>query len=657
MKKIHAVLALVCFLAVLCPLSALADNEVEYDDVTATAQLVGKWLGDTANVSAIDVVGNDYKDLLVSRYEYLGHDEFDSMLFEMIFVHPIEECPVFLQYDDYYSSANPDVNTTGYLCADFNNDGYNDFYAPHPSGGRLYMNSGSSLTDVTSSSTGLGAGSIGAVWGDFNGDSFVDLLVLGGSDADIESPGSVSNVQHLFINIPVSAGSSERKFEKDLYWPSTSNVGSALAGDFDGDADIDIVLVQSSPSTPLHDYAKYYENTGDYSSPYGPSFWFTDESDDKFANLGESWNSFKCAAAICDYNNNGNLDIVFINSGKYGFLENDGNGVFSPGLVETIGAHAGDIGIFDFDLDGRDDFIKGITGSVDYPLVYRNMATAENDFDFVNYTGEGSLDLPFLRNTRGLCLSDLTGNGLTEVFFARRNNTNTPALLHQAEPKTGSVQNNWVGMKLTSPGEIDNFRCIGATVHVYAGSHHHANVVDGGMGRASQRDLDLVFGLGDYTGTVDVEAFFPSGAHFELSGLTPNQYHFLELNTVSLDNSSVDFEILFNVSDATEDWVFTWKTSDFSDNAKDGVHIEVIDGEGVEYRGGASGPYDPLDYYGSESMTKQVDGTWLHRLVIPCVVCDPGRKIEYSVSSKLGPSVDSSSIRTYQAPKFCLAIQ
>ena len=42
MKKIHAYLALVCVFVVLYPPFAVADNEVEYDDVTATAQLVGK---------------------------------------------------------------------------------------------------------------------------------------------------------------------------------------------------------------------------------------------------------------------------------------------------------------------------------------------------------------------------------------------------------------------------------------------------------------------------------------------------------------------------------------------------------------------------------------------------------------------------------------
>jgi len=637
----------------------LADNEVEYDDITSAAQLVGEWAGDTSNVSAVDinnVDGLNLKDLLISRYNYYDDDVFDSMLFKMEFVHPMDDYPVFSRNDTYYSGIRPNISTTGYLCADFNNDGHNDFYAPNPYGGRLYENDGTSLTDVTSSTTGLGVASIGAAWGDFNGDSFIDLLVLGGSSPHIQEASSVSSTQYLFINVPVSQGSSERKFEKAQYWPSTSNIGSALLADFDGDSDVDVVLVQSSPSTPLHDYARYYENSGDYSSPY-PSFWFTNESADKFAQLGDSWNSFKCSAAVCDFDNNGDLDIVYINSGKYGYLENNGNGVFSPGVVNTIGDSTGDIGIFDFDLDGRDDFIKGRTGSVEYPLVYRNVETAGNDYDFEDYTGEASLDLAFLRNTRGLCLSDLTGNGLTEVFFARRNNQNTPKLLHQPEPKTGSIQNNWAGIKLTSPGEIDNFRCIGATVHLYAGSHHHSIVIDGGMGRASQRDLDLVFGLGDYSGSVDVEAFLPSGAHFYLTGLVANQYHELALEDVVLNDSTVDLEVSINISDATEDWVFTWKTSSFTDNHKDQVHIEVLNGNGIEYNGGTAGPFDPLDYYQSESITKQSDGQWLHRLVIPRVLCDPGRTIQYHVGSALGPQAESSSNRTYNTPKFCLAIQ
>lgn len=624
---------------------------VDYNDITTNSGLNANRWGDTTNASAIDISGDDLKDLLISRYKTIGSGDNNSMYWKMSQINQITDDPMYTDYSTggFGSSTKPEDNTNGFLCADFDNDEYTDVYAPHHNGGRLYLNVEGVLTEVTSYSTGLsGLQSVGGAWGDFNGDSFIDLFVILGAEAHIDE---VPNGTALFVNVPDATAPGGRKLEKVTGFPTDEKIGSVLLADFDSDNDIDILLVPTAYTATAHDFARYYENIGNYSQ--SPLNWFSDESDPNLTSLGTGWDRAKCSAAVADYDNDGVLEVVFSNAGHYGYMENDGAGVFSPGVVKTISTDNGDVGIFDVDLDGRVDFLRGRKGHTYHPIVYRNQLTASHDYDFVDISQLVELD--GFTNTNGVCLSDLNGNGFTEVFFARKNIDNTTGLLFKAGPQAENVQNDWVGIRLTSPDGIENFRCIGATVHVFAGSLHQTRIIDGGMGRASQGDFDLTFGLGDYSGTVDVEVFMPSGAHFYLQDLPTNQYNSLALDDVVLNEATVDYSIVFNIDDATEDWVFTWKTSSFSDAKKDNVYIEVINGTGIVYDGGIQGPYDPLSYSGGDVVSEKADGQWLHRVVISGVVCEPRRKIEYHVTSALGPNSESSAVYTSTAKYFCMS--
>lgn len=92
-------------------------------------------------------------------------------------------------YDQIWlNSSSPATGSTGIIFADFNNDGLQDFYSPNPSGHQLYQcvqgPNGTGFKDVTSD-MGLQFTTladfnktINGSWGDYDGDSFVDLLLV-----------------------------------------------------------------------------------------------------------------------------------------------------------------------------------------------------------------------------------------------------------------------------------------------------------------------------------------------------------------------------------------------------------------------------------------------------------------------------------------------
>ena len=624
-------------------------QEVDYDDITSNALLSDPDWINTANASAIDLTGDGFKDLLVSQYSSSTNPEYNTMYWEMDEINFITKDPMFvIKADGFETGFVPDINTNGFLFADFNNDGEMDVYAPHHNGGLLYLNSAGVLDEVTSESVGLaGVHSIGAAWGDFNGDSYIDLIVLGGEDPVLGS--GVSNAQYLYINVSDAGATGGRKFQKVTGFPSTNNIGSALVADFDSDTDVDILLVQSAVTTPSHNDARYYENIGNYH--LSPLNWFLDQSDAKFDLLGDCWDRFNCAAAVVDFDNDGVLDVVFSNASNYGWLENDGAGALTAGVVKIFGVTAGDIGIMDVDLDGRVDFIRGRNSDTQVSNVFRNVYTAEHNYDFVDYTN--SVGLGDLRSTKGICLSDMNKNGFTEVFYSVNNAGGAGKVLHRAAPKPGKTQNNWVGVKLTSSASgIDNYACIGATVHVEAGLLHHAKVVDGGMGRASQGDHDMVFGLGTYVNDVALEAFFPSGAHIQLSGLAVDQYHNIDLQDFELTSNSESFERIFN-ADGTEDWVFTWSSTSFSDNYKDCVSINVTKGPGIVYDDQPT-PSSNFDVFLGASMYKNTGGLWEHQVVMHNVVCELKRTFNYTVKSGLGPYTGEGATKSVSGA-YCIS--
>ena len=191
--------------------------------------------------------------------------------------------------------------------------------------------------------TDIGAGLTGAsdsdvAWGDADGDGDLDILVLG-------STGTSSQITHLYLN---DGGT----FTNALANLPGSSSGSVAWGDYDGDGDLDVLLIRESAS-------RLYRNDGGI-----------------FTNSGVGLPGLLNAdAAWGDYDNDGDLDFVVAGATlvmpypfdpttvRYGdtrLYRNDG-GSFTR-VTESLGdLYDGSVAWGDYDNDGDLDLL--LTGT------------------------------------------------------------------------------------------------------------------------------------------------------------------------------------------------------------------------------------------------------------------------------------------------------
>ncbi|MCB1185374.1 VCBS repeat-containing protein, partial [bacterium] len=101
--------------------------------------------------------------------------------------------------------------------------------------------------------TDIGAGLTGAsdsdvAWGDADGDGDLDILVLG-------STGTSSQITHLYLN---DGGT----FTNALANLPGSSSGSVAWGDYDGDGDLDVLLIRESASRLYRNDGGIFTNSG-----------------------------------------------------------------------------------------------------------------------------------------------------------------------------------------------------------------------------------------------------------------------------------------------------------------------------------------------------------------------------------------------------------
>jgi PKD repeat protein len=240
---------------------------------------------------------------------------------------------------------------------DYDNDNYLDLLLTGStlSGtpvSKIYKNNGNSTFTEQTGIALTGVKQSSAIFGDYNNDGFIDILLCG-----LNSTGM--NVTKLYKN--TGSGSYTEQTSIQLQGVSFS---SASFGDFDNDNNLDILLTGASSYNP--DYkpvTKIYRNKGNNSFAE-----LTGTSIKGIDNGSAEWG---------DYDNDGLLDIML--SGDTGSdLEfmiylNQGNGVFSRMTsVNLPGAIACSTSSADYDSDGDlDILISGYSGAL-ISQIYRN---------------------------------------------------------------------------------------------------------------------------------------------------------------------------------------------------------------------------------------------------------------------------------------------
>lgn len=265
---------------------------------------------------------------------------------------------------------------------DYDNDGKLDVLVNGKDGSgnaitKIYHNAGGGVfTDIGASVQGLYAGA--AVWGDYNNDGKLDLMLSGSTTNNViewliyhnaggsnfvqtANPNNIGyggSVVGRFISLGWGDYDNDGKLDALFYgWPycnllhnggddtftdsgvsmGVGGYSSVTWGDFNNDGRRDFVVSQGSPPT-----TQLYRNDGG----------------GNFTVLTTNLPGYDMASmAAGDFNNDGRLDLVVTgwntnNVDTAQLLRNDGNGVFTDSGVGLPGQNGGAVAWGDFDNDG-----------------------------------------------------------------------------------------------------------------------------------------------------------------------------------------------------------------------------------------------------------------------------------------------------------------
>lgn len=539
----------------------------------------------------------------------------------------------------------PEPNTTGAIFADFDNDGHQDFYAPNPEGHTLYrFNPDEGKYEDATSLINYLPGSefnetITASWGDYDGDGFVDLFV---SSAEIDWSSRPDEVR-LYRNeggtafTPVSGSLGISESAKDILTP--------LWADFDGDHDVDLLLVQSYPG--LGSQSFYFDNQiREAAQDMVSTSSFISACADDFENENN--------IAVCnDFNNDGLLDVahhhrhglgVFtLKSDLTGFEEQwaDQDWYDDPADPEDI-PFIYDLAAFDADHDGDMDLVTSmqrpeLDDTIRWPRIHLQETDAPGGSHFLEIGDFPSDHSEYGHDQKGFCAADFTMDGLTELFFTRDvgpGDSEGHFFYDLDNSHGGDFDNtNWVGVKLEALGNLSNRDCLGATVIVTAAdgtSFTQAQVVDGGSGRASQNRPWLTYGLGSYAGPVDVtvklpnRGVVPGGSTYTWEDLGSGQYH--ELTMEPFSDAGVQITLLHDPADGSVTMRVKWITEFATEWQEDTVVFHTEQPDAI----------DPglLVYQVTEDPGYGSTGPYFHVLEIPDLPCDTTKKYYIHVENR-----------------------
>lgn len=376
--------------------------------------------------------------------------------------------------------------------ADGDNDGQLDLFLTRwelnnrlfyrdETGGFVPVTTGNVVTD--------GGYSVGAAWGDYDGDGNADLLVVNRSGQRIFL--YRSNGDGTFIR--VTSGSVANELGRDF-------TGAAWA-DYDSDGDLDL-LVTGSDGVRL-----FRNDRGQFTKLTSGSL-----PADTALTQGASWG---------DFDNDGDLDVYLLPGRLY---RNEGHGIFTPvaaGAATASGAAGLGAAWGDYDNDGYLDLFvwnPNFTGN----RLFRNRG--DGTFEAAE-AGSVTRDLG---DSYAAAWADYDNDGFLDLFVANRNKADAPVPEGRQNflYRNNGNGNRWLKLRLI--GTLSNGSAVGAKVRVLATIHNQPQwqmrEISGGLGSGAQNALDVHFGLGDATNVAVLRIEWPSGIVQEFRSPGVNQF-------------------------------------------------------------------------------------------------------------------------------------
>lgn len=464
----------------------------------------------------------------------------------------------------------------GASAADFDNDGDIDFYLCTFSGNadRLYKNNGDGTFTDVAADVGLSVftNSRMALWFDFNGDSYLDLLVLGDrcSNTVCNNPFLVSlfkqSTDGSFSDVTVESGI---KFGTRYDALSAHAIGGAVVGDINKDGYLDVVI------SIWGGVFSVFLNNGNGT--------FTDIT--LSSGLGSS-EKFRWQPMAHDFNGDGYLDIYCnVDYEKNEFWLNNGNGKFTD-IATNIGVASqfNEMGMSlgDIDNDGDLDiyctnitrnfqgiaqhntlFINNtVNGQLQFEEAAEKRGVGQSGWDwgttFLDANNDGLIDLVTtngwfdvrwgadqsrlwlnknnsfvdfstecgfndLLSATTLIACDIDRDGDLDILQTLKANVNTdlPAIIYENHLERSGLPANYIAIKPRMTGY--NRYSIGAVVRIKSGSLNLMRLITAGCSFYGQEPAEAFFGLGSNTTIDELRIDWPDGEISIYGNIASNQ--------------------------------------------------------------------------------------------------------------------------------------
>jgi enediyne biosynthesis protein E4 len=441
----------------------------------------------------------------------------------------------------YDSLAGFSTSIEPFLAAtwgDYNNDGWQDVFittsaisGPGSHQNYLYKNNGNgTFTSVGGEVTSGGGWAIGAAWGDYDNDGHLDLYV---ANWDSEN--------YLFRN------NGNETFTKILTGAPATDPGASYAAtfvDFDNDGWQDIFVANYYTTTYPPDKNNLYRNNGN-----GTFTKITtgDLVNDTTLSTGSSWG---------DYDNDGFLDVFIPTSyfhGDYNMLwHNNGDGTFTklPTAVPSLDQNTCyGSGWADYNNDGNLDlYVSANRSGQRTNFLYEN----NGDGSFTKIT-TSAINLA-AENSFGGAWGDYNNDGFPDLYVA----TGSSTRMNQFFRNDDSTY-NWIKFRLVA--NYSNRSAIGARIVLYSGGIKQTRVLQGNTGQYSQGSLYPVFGLKQSTVIDSVRVYWPSGMQDIYHNLAAGQIKVIE------EGETIPVELLnFSAKISGNNVILNWSTATETNN-------------------------------------------------------------------------------------------